>query len=251
MTNLLITGVARGIGFELAQQALTMGWRVFGSVRSEEDAFRVQGELGVTGGGELRAAEAIEAPMGEAKAVPEARFTPLVFDVTDHAGVEAAADSIDMPIDILINNAGIIGPKRQTVLDMDFAGFAETLAVNTLAPLAVTQAFLPHLKRSDAGRIVTISSWMGSMSHQNADRIAYRASKSAINKVCQGLATELRGDGIAVISMHPGWVQTDMGGAAADIAPEESAAGILAVAENLTLSQTGHFINYDGSLLSW
>jgi NAD(P)-dependent dehydrogenase (short-subunit alcohol dehydrogenase family) len=72
--------------------------------------------------------------------------------------------AIDAPIDILINNAGIIGPERQSTLDMDFDGFAKTLAVNTLAPLAVSQAFLPHLKRSSSPRILTVSSWMGSLS---------------------------------------------------------------------------------------
>ena len=241
MTNLLITGASRGIGFELAQQALTMGWRVFGSVRSREEAFRVQGELGFSESNrDLRMVE---------EGVPG--FTPLVFDVTDHAAVWAAAENLDAPVDILINNAGIIGPKPQSTLEMNFDGFAQTLAVNTLAPLSVVQAFLPHLKRSKAARIITISSWMGSMSHQASDRIAYRASKAAVNKVCQALATDLKAEGIAVINMHPGWVQTDMGGSGADISPEESAAGILAVAENLTLSQTGHFINYDGSPLSW
>ena len=241
MTNLLITGASRGIGFELAQQALTLGWRVFGSVRSREEAFRVQGELGLSESGrDLRMAE---------EGLPG--FTPLIFDVTDHAAVRAAAEGLDVSIDILINNAGIIGRKPQSTLEMDFDGFAETLAVNTLAPLAVVQAFLPHLKRSRSPRIVNISSRMGSMSHQASDRIAYRASKAAVNKISQGLATDLRAKGIAVIAMHPGWVQTDMGGAGADISPEESAAGILAVADNLSLAQTGSFINYDGSLLPW
>ncbi|MCB1456904.1 MAG: SDR family NAD(P)-dependent oxidoreductase, partial [Nitratireductor sp.] len=81
-----------------------------------------------------------------------------------------------------------------------------TLAVNTLAPLVVAQAFLPNLRRSSNPRVVTISSRMGSMSHASSDRIAYRASKAAVNKVMQGLASDLRSEGIAVVSMHPGWV---------------------------------------------
>ena len=236
MTNLLITGASRGIGFELAQQALTLGWRVFGSVRSREEAFRVQGELGLSESGrDLRMAE---------EGLPG--FTPLIFDVTDHAAVRAAAEGLDTPIDILINNAGIIGPKPQSTMEMDFDGFAQTLAVNTLAPLAVVQAFLPHLKRSRSPRIVAISSRMGSMSHQASDRIAYRASKAAVNKVCQGLATDLRGDGIAVIAMHPGWVQTDMGGGAAAITPEESARGLAQRFDALSVATTGCFETWDG-----
>lgn len=236
MTTILITGAARGIGLELTKQALAMGWKVYGSVRSEADAIRLAGDLGV--------------PVG-ATDQTDANFVPLVFDVTDHDMVVAAAGRIDGVIDIVINNAGIIGPTRQSTLDMDFEGFAETLAVNTIAPLNVAQAFLPHLKRSDRPRLITISSGMGSMSYQKSDRIAYRASKAAVNKVCQGLATDLKSDGVSVIAMHPGWVRTDMGGSAADISAQESAAGILAVADELTLDGTGCFVNYDGTLLDW
>ncbi|MEZ5870773.1 MAG: SDR family oxidoreductase [Nitratireductor sp.] len=226
MTTILITGTGRGIGLELAKQALARGWTVYGSARSP-----------------------VSDPAAHICDHPQ--FHDLVFDVTDHAAVRAAAASIDAPIDILINNAGIIGPQHQSTLDMDFDGFAETLAVNTLAPLAVTQAFLPNLRRSSNPRVVTISSRMGSMSHSSSDRIAYRASKAAVNKVMQGLASDLRGAGIAVVSMHPGWVRTDMGGKAADITPQQSAAGILAIADRLTMQQSGHFINWDGAELAW
>lgn len=226
MTTILITGTGRGIGLELARQSLEKGWTVYGSARSQ-------------------------VPAGEAHICDHENFHDLVFDVTDHAAVRAAAAQIDAPIDILINNAGIIGPQHQSTLDMDFDGFAQTLAVNTLAPLAVTQAFLPNLRRSSNPRVVTISSRMGSMSHASSDRIAYRASKAAVNKVMQGLATDLGGEGITVISMHPGWVQTDMGGKAADITPHQSAAGILSVAEGLAPDRNGHFINWDGSPIPW
>ena len=165
--------------------------------------------------------------------------------------MRAAAAGIGEPIDILINNAGIIGPKRQSTLDMDFDGFAQTLAVNTLAPLAVAQAFLPQLKRSAAPRILTISSQMGRMSYAKSDRIAYRASKAAVNKVMQGLATDLKPMAVAVALVHPGWVRTDMGGATADIDPSESASGILTLAEGLTLEGTGQFYNWDGSIAEW
>jgi len=226
MTSILITGTNRGIGLELAKQALAKGWTVYGSARSvvtDPDAHICQ----------------------------HPKFHDLVFDVTDHAAVRAAAASISEPIDILINNAGSIGPERQSTLDMDFDGFAQTFAINTLAPLAVSQAFLPHLKRSSNPRILTVSSWMGSLSHASSHRIAYRASKAAVNKVMQGLATDLKPMGIAVANLHPGWVRTDMGGAGADIAPAESAGGILKIAEDLTLDGTGLFYNWDGALLDW
>ncbi|WP_394688372.1 SDR family oxidoreductase [Hoeflea sp.] len=226
MTTILITGTNRGIGLELAKQALAKGWTVYGSARSE-----------------------VTDP--DAHICEHPKFHDLVFDVTDHEAVRATAASISEPIDILINNAGIIGLDRQSTLDMDFEGFAQTIAVNTLAPLAVSQAFLPHLRRSNSPRIVTISSSMGSLSYAKSDRIAYRASKTAVNKVMQGLATDLEPMGIAVAMLHPGWVRTDMGGAEADIDAGTSANGILKIAEGLTLKRTGRFFNWDGSSAAW
>jgi NAD(P)-dependent dehydrogenase (short-subunit alcohol dehydrogenase family) len=226
MTTLLITGAARGIGRALCQEALRRGWSVVGSVRDSVTA------------------EALKAEFG-------ARFQALVFDVTDAAAVAKAAASLDRPIDILINNAGVIGPERQSALDMDFDGFAQTLAVNVLAPLRIAQAFLPHLKRGGRPRLLTISSGMGSMSYAKSDHLAYRASKAAVNKVTQGLATDLQRSGIAVVSIHPGWVRTDMGGRGADIEAGESAKGILDIAEGLDLAGTGKFLRYDGSEMAW
>ncbi|MTI42097.1 short-subunit dehydrogenase [Roseibium hamelinense] len=222
MTRVLITATNRGIGLELARDALSRGWTVYGSARTPENAAKTQ-EL-----------------------LDNNRYRPLVFDVTDHKAVEAAAAGIEAPIDILINNAGIIGPDRQKTLDMDFGGFAQTLEINTLAPLAVSQIFLPHLKKSPRGRIVTMSSQMSWMGYQKSDRIAYRASKAAVNKVMQGLATDLKNEGIVAIPVDPGWVRTDMGGAEADNHPQDVARGILALADRLTLEDSGKFFNWAG-----
>lgn len=226
VTSLFVTGCGRGIGLEIVRQAIGLGWEVAGSVRDD------------------RAAENL------ARQFPE-RFRVFVFDVTDADAVRAAAAGHGGTVDILVNNAGIIGPGRQSTLDMDFDGFAETLAVNTLAPLRVVQAFLPNLRKSAHPRILTISSAMGTMSYAKSDRIAYRASKAAVNKVMQGLATDLEGEGIAVRVLHPGWVRTDMGGAAADISPQESAAGILDIARDTTMAVTGTFVNWDGTTVPW
>ena len=226
MTAILITGAARGIGRALCTDALRRGWDVIGSVR------------------DAAAAKALEAELGS-------RFQALVFDVTDAAAIAKAAAQLDHPIDILINNAGVIGPDRQSALDMDFDGFAKTLAINVIAPLRVAQAFLPHLKRSDRPRLLTISSNMGSMSYASSDHLAYRASKAAVNKVSQGLATDLQRFGIAVAAIHPGWVRTDMGGRGADIEAAESAKGILDIAEKLELAGTGKFLRYDGAEMEW
>ncbi|MEM9277156.1 MAG: SDR family oxidoreductase [Pseudomonadota bacterium] len=225
MTTILITGAGRGIGFELARQSLEKGWDVVGSVRSVE----AQREL--------------------AQKLPQ--MAVLNFDVTDHQAIEKVANAFHRPIDVLINNAGIIGPDQQSTTDMDFHGFAKTLEVNVLAPLKIAQVFLPLLKESENPRIINISSKMGRMEFSTSDRIAYRASKAALNKVTQGLAIDLKPDGVSVIAMHPGWVQSDMGGPSADITPPKSAEGILKVAETLRPEQSGSFIDWDGVQRAW
>lgn len=221
MTTILITGANRGIGLELARAALQKGWKVLGSARTADQANDSAAKLGDG-------------------------FIPITFDVTDHQTVRNVAAQVNDAIDILINNAGVIGPDRQSTLDMDFEGFAQTLAINTLAPLAVSQAFLPHLRKAGLGRILTVSSQMSWMGYQDSDRIAYRASKAAVNKVMQGLATDLTPDGIPVALIDPGWVRTDMGGAYADNSPRDVANGILAIADGLTAADSGKFFKWTG-----
>lgn len=211
MMRILITGVGRGIGRAAALDAMARGWQVAGTVR-----------------------RAGTAPDGVAEHLADMRDLSALRDLGAAVG----------PVDILLNNAGVIGPDRQSTLDMDFAGFAETLAINTLAPLAVAQAVLPQMDRG--GRVLTISSQMAWMGYAKSDRIAYRASKAAVNKVMQGLATDLRPRGIAVALVDPGWVRTDMGGTEAEEDPVTVARGILDIAAALTLEQSGSFVRWTG-----
>ncbi|MEM8811928.1 MAG: SDR family NAD(P)-dependent oxidoreductase, partial [Pseudomonadota bacterium] len=141
MTNYLITGAGRGIGLEMTKQALAAGHSVIGSVRPGADAALL--DLATDSGGSLGI---------------------ITFDVRQPETIAAAATALDRPIDVLVNNAGIIGHQPQSTSDMDFDGFSDTLAVNTLGPLRVVHAFLPHLRRGNRPRIVTISSKMGSFS---------------------------------------------------------------------------------------
>lgn len=212
MTHVLVTGCNRGIGRALAEAALERGWRVTGTARTFTD-------------------------------LPDVDL--IECDIENLARLGDAFAGLS-PLDILINNAGEIGPVRQSPLDMDFAGFRRTLAVNTLGPLAVSQACLPALRQRQGSRIVSVSSQMSWMGYRKSDRIAYRASKAALNKVMQGLATELEAEGIAVALVDPGWVRTDMGGKEADEAPEVVARGILSVAEGLGIEDTGKFLRFNG-----
>lgn len=227
MTTILITGAGRGIGYEMARQSLDKGWNVIGSVRTVE----AQREL--------------------AQKLPQ--MAVLNFDVTDHAAIEKVANAFHSPIDVLVNNAGILGPDRdkQATANMDFDAFGKVLATNVLAPLKIAQVFLPLLKQGKNPKLINISSKMGRMEFSASDALAYRASKAALNKVTQGLATDWREDGITCIAMHPGWVQSDMGGPKADITPAESANGILDVIQSITLDDTGKFIDWDGVSRSW
>lgn len=223
MATIFITGGARGIGLALARRFADAGDQVVLGVRDP-------------------AAARAHAPFAEA----------LPLDVTDEVSAATLAHALDgRAIDLLINNAGVMGPERQSALDMDFGEFAATLAANTLGPLRVTQALLPNLRATRGAKVAVISSQMGALSSTAPGFVAYRASKAAVNKVFQCLAAELAPDGIAVAVVHPGWVRTDMGGAGADLAPEQSATGIQHVLEALSVATTGRFWNYDGAELGW
>lgn len=229
MATFLITGANRGIGLELCRQLLARGDDVIAASRRPN-------------------AQALEALR---TADPDAIMC-TALDVADAASIGAAKKAVgERRIDVLINNAGIMGPQRQSALDTDFDGFAYTLAVNAMAPLRVAQTFLPNLRESDAAKIVTISSVMGSLNEGGSGHLVYRTSKAAVNKVMQGLADELRPEGIVVGIVHPGWVKTDMGGSNAAVDIPVSAAGILDVVDRWQLTDTGHFRDYTGNQIAW
>ena len=226
MATIFITGASRGIGRELASGYLERGDTVYSAARATDDLAPLTDRFGDT-------------------------CVPVPLDVTDGTAVDGLADVVTGPLDLLINNAGVIGPETPNALSMDYPAFARTLAVNTIAPLRVAHALLPRLREADGAKIVTISSQMGMMAYAKSDRIAYRASKSAVNKVMQGLATDLEPEGIAVMVVHPGWVRTDMGGPQADISVEESAAGLMQVFDGLSIATTGSFKAWNGQTVPW
>lgn len=231
MKTCVITGSNRGIGLELVRSYLHReDWHVHACCREPERADALR--------------EAVTSHLG--------RITLHKLDVADPQSVAALAKDLGgAPVDLLINNAGVKGGAHQTLEDMDFEDFTETLAVNTVAPLRVTQALLPSLRAAKSAQVVTISSQMGALSRPSAGVFAYRTSKAAVNKLMQGVAEELRADGIACILFHPGWVKTDMGGAHADITPKESAEGIAATIGKLTLKDTGGFFKWNGERHDW
>jgi NAD(P)-dependent dehydrogenase (short-subunit alcohol dehydrogenase family) len=153
----------------------------------------------------------------------------IEMDVSDPAQIGRARRKLEAePIDVLVNNAGIGGPDRQSATDMDF---------------------LPNVKAAK-GRIITLSSQMGATG-ASADNLAYRVSKQAVNRLMRGLATELKPHGIPVLIVNPGWVKTDMGGEGAQLSPEDSAANLLKLIDRLDIASTGRFLAWNGKELAW
>ena len=217
----LITGCGRGIGLALTRHLLHRGESVIGSVRAGPPP------------------------------VQHERFRAVTFDVRDQTGIVAAAAGIDEPIDVLINNAGIAGERAVPATETDVEDFASVLDVNVLGPLRVTRAFLPLLRRSEHPKVMAISSQLGSMVFPGTHHVAYCTSKSALNRLMQVVAADLRKDDIPLVIAHPGWVRTDMGGPSAPLSPEESAAGLANLIDNLTMETTGRFMDWDGTERDW
>jgi NAD(P)-dependent dehydrogenase (short-subunit alcohol dehydrogenase family) len=140
---------------------------------------------------------------------------------------------------------------KQSLAEMDYEGWAETFAVNTMAPLRMLQTFRKNLKAGTNPRAVTITSQMGAIAFRMPVMYAYCSSKGAVNKVMKMAADELARDGITVLLVHPGFVKTDMGGPNAEITPEESARGIASVIANASLASTGKFLKWSGEEHPW
>jgi NAD(P)-dependent dehydrogenase (short-subunit alcohol dehydrogenase family) len=230
MARILVTGANRGIGLALVETYARRGDHVIATARDPSTV------------------EALAAVVGQFPDLVEVH----ALEVTDPTSIAALAARLDdRALDVLINNAGTIGPARQSSLDMDWNGWLDAFRVNTLAPLAVTQALLPALRRGDQPKIMTISTAMASMASRAPDRVAYRSSKAALNKAMQCLAADLRDDGIAVAVCHPGWVKTDMGGVNADISPEMSAAGITRLIDQMSIGTPFALHLWDGKTMAW
>jgi len=222
--TVLITGANRGLGLEYAQQFSERGYTVIGTARNPEAATEL-----------ARVADRVEQ-----------------LDVADPASVAALAERLDgVPIDILINNAGMFDRDDVTIDAVDFGTMEQTFAVNTFGPLRVTQALLPNLRAGKARLIISMSSQLGSIENSNGRWYAYRASKTALNQFNKIWSVELASDGFTCVVLHPGWVRTDMGGPNASYSPEESVAGLVNVIEALTPEDNGGFYDFQGNPIPW
>jgi NAD(P)-dependent dehydrogenase (short-subunit alcohol dehydrogenase family) len=224
MPVVLISGANRGLGLEFVRQYRAEGWEVIAGCRDPGAA----AELNAVGGVSVHA-----------------------LDVADGASVASFAQAVGgRPLDLVIANAGVYGGQAQGFGEVDFDAWLQTLAVNTLAPVRLAQAFAPNL-RAAKGKLIAISSLMGSIADSSGGFIIYRSSKAALNMAFKSVALALKGDGVTAAVLHPGWVQTDMGGKNAPVTPEQSIAGMRQVIAGLTVADAGSFHDYSGKALPW
>jgi NAD(P)-dependent dehydrogenase (short-subunit alcohol dehydrogenase family) len=226
--QVLITGANRGIGLEFTQQYAQDGWDVLACCRDPQHAGTLQ-----------------------ALAKSYANIRILLLDVADFAQIDALALQLkNDKIDVLINNAGVY--PESSLADADTEDWLEAFKINTIAPLKMVTAFTTHVANSELKKIATLSSKMGGMSdNTSGGSYIYRSTKTAVNMVMKSLSIDVKPAGIAVVTLHPGWVLTDMGGSNALINTKTSVTGLRQVIENLNLSNTGKFIAYDGKEIAW
>jgi len=220
MPTIVITGANRGIGLELARQFKDRGDHVVAACRKPSEELT---KLDV---------EVIEG-----------------LDVTDDASVGELAKALgDRTVDVLVNCAGIL--SDESLSDLDFDRMRRQFEVNSLGPLRVTAALRGNL--GEGSKVAIITSRMGSIEdNTSGGRYGYRMSKVAVNMAGRSLANDLREAGVAVVILHPGFVRTDMPGGQGLIDPPESAAGLIARIDELTMETTGTFRHENGEELPW
>ncbi len=223
MKKVLITGAYRGLGYEVARKLSERGWKVILAARRRDQ--------GATAAARLK------------------NTSPLELDITDDSSVARAAKEVP-ELDVLINNAGVIAGDDKDSLTIRPELIARTIANNALGALRVSQAFIPRLLKSSAGRIVNVSSGGGQLSDIGTWAPAYAASKTTLNAITCLLAAALKDKGIAVNSVCPGWCRTEMGGPTAPRSVEEGAAGIVWLAADAPQDKTGLFWR-DKQVLPW
>ena len=224
MARVLITGANRGIGKALAEQYTAAGDEVIACVRDPNSC------EGLAGG----------------KAALHA------MELGDPGSIESAREAIgDAPIDILINNAGTTGGMKQTLNDLDLDEWRRTLDINTIGPTLVARAFKSNLVASGDGKLMNVTSQLAASTWPFGGMYIYSSTKAAFSKVTQILALDWTEEPITVGLMHPGWVQTDMGGANAEITADQSAAGIISVIAGMNKADSGKFYKWNGDIHPW
>jgi NAD(P)-dependent dehydrogenase (short-subunit alcohol dehydrogenase family) len=208
----LVTGANKGIGFEIAKKLADRDITVLIGARNQENGLKAQKQLRGT----------------------DLDVHHVLLDVTDAMSIQTAVGRIKdefRRLDILVNNAGIMIDSKTGITELNATIFQNTLETNALGPLLLSQACLPLMKANNYGRIVNMSSTLGSLTdiaspdsvHAQVQAPAYRLSKTLLNGITVLLAAQMRGTNVLVNSACPGWVRTDLGGRQAPLSPEQGA----------------------------
>lgn len=228
MSTIFITGANRGIGLSLVKRYLQEGNTVYATYRNKANA---------------------QSLLSLKQANPN--LTCLELEITDYQSVSSLVSELGT-IDILINNAGYYGPKGYSLGNVDVEEWPNVFEINTIAPLKLVETILPLMASSPVKKISCLSSKVGSMTENTSGGgYIYRSSKAALNSVVKSLSNDLSSQGFTVLALHPGWVQTEMGGPNALIDTDTSALGLIKVIESSNIEVSGHFFNYDGSEIDW
>jgi NAD(P)-dependent dehydrogenase (short-subunit alcohol dehydrogenase family) len=231
--QIALTGASRGLGLEFTRLWLEAGHHVFAMARS---ASRSEGLAQLAG-----------------------TYTDALHlhdvDVADDDSVSRAAAAVGKSsdaIDLLLNNAGVYNVHGGSMADLDFADWRQTMEINALGPIRVTRTFLPLLRKGNAPRVINMTSLMGSIADNGSGGSwAYRMSKTALNMASRNMGHELAREKIPAVVIHPGWVQTDMGGAAAPLTIEEAVASMAATIDRFSLEHSGGFYDRNGEPMPW
>jgi NAD(P)-dependent dehydrogenase (short-subunit alcohol dehydrogenase family) len=237
MPTILITGANRGLGLEFTRQYAADGWHVIACCRQPADADELN-----------------------ALAAENAEIVVEQLDVNDFSAIDVLAEKYSAKaIDVLLNNAGIIGPipiaeniERQRFGSMEYDVWADVIRTNTFAPLKMAEAFLENVAVSEQKKIVNISSTVGSISEMTIPGVAYASSKSALNRAMTIVASQIKERGVIVAMYCPGYVKTRMdafGYAMVEI--PESIAALRPMIAALTIEQTGSYTGHDGRTIGW
>lgn len=216
----LVTGGNRGIGFAICQGLLQAGFEVILAARSLDKAKAAIDQL------------------------QSSQVYPLVLDVADDHSIAHAVTEVQSQfsqIDVLINNAGIYPDEGVNILTINRDLLDRTMNTNTFGPIRTVQAFLPLLEKASAARVINVSSGYGALDGLSAGVPSYCLSKLALNGATIMLAEALQSSGIAVFAMCPGWVRTDMGGAAAPRTPQQGADTAIWLATEASPQFSGKF----------
>jgi NAD(P)-dependent dehydrogenase (short-subunit alcohol dehydrogenase family) len=226
MPTVLLTGAARGLGLDFTRQYAGKGFKIHACARKPDALKGIKGDI-----------------------------HPHQLEVTDYKAVKALAKELSgEAIDVLICNAGVGGNREQTgqILGaFDSEIMRRIFDINAVAPLIMAEAFVDHVARSQHKKLIALTSSLASLANNDGGRYAYRASKTALNMEWNCLAKELGGRGMICVVVHPGWVQTEMGGPMAALTIDQSVPSMVELIDRLKPEDNGRYLAYDGSELPW